>query len=348
MVSDQLATKTLQVGRGDIAYQYLWHPPGSTQNPTLAFFHGFPSTVDDWRHQLEYFSDQGFGVIAPDMLGYGGSSKPDDVSAYVHRDMAEDMIKILDHEHIDRFHGISHDFGSHLMSRLYCFNPQRLLSLTFISVPFTPPGVPFDLAALNRRMKSLIGMEKFAYMEFLASSDSPAMVEAHVSGSITRPRCLTDLSQLESFHSLIYEQDANWKADNFYPPGKLEAWLTSDRRGRHSIVDKEERGRWLTAFRSGGLRGPTNWYRALLDNVHLSEESSALSAGHITTELRVPVLAIDSQPDNASVPGFLEAAMKDRASQLSVKLVDAQGHWPHIVAYNEVNKLIERHVSLGM
>lgn len=99
------------------------------------------------------------------------------------------------------------------------------------------------------------------------------------------------------------------------------------------------------AFRSGGLRGPTNWYRALLENIHLGQESIAPYGSHIPTELRVPVLAIDSQPDNASIPGFLETAMRDRASQLSVKLVDAQGHWPHIVAFNEVNKLIERHVS---
>lgn len=181
MISEKFTTKTLQAGRRDFTYQYFWHPSESTKKPTLAFFHGFPSTSKDWRRQLEHFADLGFGVIAPDLLGYGGSSKPDDVSAYNHRDMVDDVIKILDHEQIHRFHGISHDFGSHLMSRLYCYHPERLLSLTFISVPFMQPGVRFDLEAVNKRVKSLIGMEKFAYMDFFASSDSPPIVEAHVS-----------------------------------------------------------------------------------------------------------------------------------------------------------------------
>lgn len=184
---ENFTTKTLQVGRGDFAYQYLWHPSESTQKPTLAFFHGFPSTSNDWRRQLKYFADLGFGVIAPDLLGYGGSSKPSDVLAYNHRDMVDDVIKILDNEHIGRFHGISHDFGSHLVSRLYCYHPERLLSLTFISVPFMQPGIRFDLEAVNKRSKSLMGIEKFAYMDFLASSGSPAIVEAHVSGIGLRP-----------------------------------------------------------------------------------------------------------------------------------------------------------------
>lgn len=181
MYSDHFSTKNLQVSRGDYTYHYVYSPPKDAQRPTLAFFHGFPSTAHDWRHQLEYFSALGYGVFATDMLGYGGTSKPENVSAYEFRLMVEDMIEILDHERIDRVHGISHDFGSHFMSRLFNYYPRRLLSMTFISVPYSPPAVLFDLKGLNAKMRELIGVEKFGYMKFLASDSSPAIIEAHVS-----------------------------------------------------------------------------------------------------------------------------------------------------------------------
>jgi soluble epoxide hydrolase / lipid-phosphate phosphatase len=64
-----------------LQYHYYYHPPKSTDIPTLLFLHGFPSTSDHWVHQVAYFSSKGYGVIAPDMLGYGGTSKPVDHKA---------------------------------------------------------------------------------------------------------------------------------------------------------------------------------------------------------------------------------------------------------------------------
>ncbi|KAF8459845.1 Alpha/Beta hydrolase protein, partial [Gautieria morchelliformis] len=63
----------------DLQYHYHYHPAKSAGLPTLLFLHGFPSTSGDWVCQVVYFSSKGYGVVAPDMLGYGGTSKPVDV-----------------------------------------------------------------------------------------------------------------------------------------------------------------------------------------------------------------------------------------------------------------------------
>ena len=115
------------------------------------------------------------------MLGYGGTSKPDAISEYKIRGMVEDIVAILDHENIEKVHGISHDFGSHFMSRLFNYYPHRLVSLTFIAVPYTPPSSHFDLDHVNLMTKKLIGVEKFGYMGFLSSDNAPEVIEDHVS-----------------------------------------------------------------------------------------------------------------------------------------------------------------------
>lgn len=91
-------------------YHYYYHPAKSASLPTLLFLHGFPSTSEDWAHQVVYFSNKGYGVIAPDMLGYGGTSKPSDLTPYEGTTLATHCKGILDAEGIQKFINISHDW----------------------------------------------------------------------------------------------------------------------------------------------------------------------------------------------------------------------------------------------
>src|SRR5262245_20062033 len=43
---------------------------------TLVFLHGLGSYLKFWRYQLDSFAEDGYRVIAFDMLGYGKSDKP--------------------------------------------------------------------------------------------------------------------------------------------------------------------------------------------------------------------------------------------------------------------------------
>ncbi|KAJ9615923.1 hypothetical protein H2200_002000 [Cladophialophora chaetospira] len=324
-----LPRKTFTVPSTGHTYCYIRIPPSSPTRSTIAFFHGFPAIAFGWRHQIKYFADKGHGIIAPDLLGYGGSSKPESTSEYRTRVFVGDIMAVLDHERIDKFHGVGHDAGCHLLSRLYNYHPARLLSLTFVAIPYNPPGSHFDLDAINQMTKNLIGFEKFGYMRFLASDRSYELIEQH----------------LESFLSIAYHANVDIKDDNFYPPGKLEAWLTADRNDHDILLDAEESAAWFDAFRKGGFRGPTHWYRGLTANLNEEEEKADLAAGKLATEINVPVLAIDAKPDKASIPGFLEGATRKHAPQLVVKVVDSQGHYPHIVSKEEVNEALQGLIS---
>jgi soluble epoxide hydrolase / lipid-phosphate phosphatase len=87
--------------------------PAQESKPILLFLHGFPSTSYDWRHQVVFFKEKGYGLIVPDMLGYGGTAKPADVGAYKANLIAKDLVDVLDAEGIQQVIAIGHDWWVH-------------------------------------------------------------------------------------------------------------------------------------------------------------------------------------------------------------------------------------------
>ena len=171
-------------------YCYVHIPPSSKS--TLLFLHGFPSSSYDWRHQISHFSSQGYGILAPDLLGYGGSDKPTSPRAYNGKKMATEIADILDHENLGKVHAVSHDFGSHLLSKIINYFPNRLQSCTFIAIPYSPPGQRFDLDAMKAITENALGLEKFGYMRFMDREDSSDVLDAHVRTSVL-------IAQISSF-----------------------------------------------------------------------------------------------------------------------------------------------------
>ena len=78
--------------------------------PTFLLLHGYPSSSYDWRHQISSLSAAGFGVIAPDLLGYGDTDKPQDVAFYRLKSMSLHMAEILDLEGVSRCIAVGHDW----------------------------------------------------------------------------------------------------------------------------------------------------------------------------------------------------------------------------------------------
>ncbi len=175
--------KTFTTPSSSTNYDYVHIPPSASKS-TIVFLHGFPSSSYDWRHQISYFSSQGYGILAPDLLGYGGTDKPSSPNAYAGKKMATEVIEILDHENLDNVHAVSHDFGSHLLSKIINYFPNRLQSCTFIAVPYAPPGQRFDLDAIKALTEQALGFEKFGYMRFMNRDDASDVLDAHVSPSL--------------------------------------------------------------------------------------------------------------------------------------------------------------------
>jgi pimeloyl-ACP methyl ester carboxylesterase len=113
--------------------------------------HGWPDTHDLWRHQVEALAAAGYRTIAPDLRGFGASDKPDEVDAYALKNTVVDMLAVLDAVGVGKAQLVAHDWGAGAAWGLTAFVPDRVATLSVLSV-----GHPsaFRDAGFEQRMRS--------------------------------------------------------------------------------------------------------------------------------------------------------------------------------------------------
>ncbi|KAH7344325.1 Alpha/Beta hydrolase protein [Pyrenochaeta sp. MPI-SDFR-AT-0127] len=105
---DAFDKKTLKTSRG---YTYTYYTAsGDNSLPTLFFQHGWPDHAAMWKDVAGPLRSAKHPIIIPDMLGYDGTDKPTDPSAYKWDVMTKDLIEIIDNEGTDTAISIGHDW----------------------------------------------------------------------------------------------------------------------------------------------------------------------------------------------------------------------------------------------
>ncbi|MFK7945429.1 MAG: alpha/beta fold hydrolase [Paracoccaceae bacterium] len=104
--------------------------------PPLLLLHGNPQTSAMWRHQAAALSDR-FTIICPDLRGYGFSSKPpagENHANYAKREMARDMVEVMETLGHTRFHLCGHDRGGRVAHRLAYDWADRVTRLCVLDI----------------------------------------------------------------------------------------------------------------------------------------------------------------------------------------------------------------------
>jgi haloacetate dehalogenase len=104
--------------------------------PPLLLLHGYPETHLAWGLVAADLAED-FTVVAPDLRGYGGSSKPPAVpghESYGKRAMAEDCTALMSRLGFDRFDVVGHDRGGRVAYRMALDSPGRVRRLTVMDV----------------------------------------------------------------------------------------------------------------------------------------------------------------------------------------------------------------------
>ncbi|RDW74577.1 alpha/beta fold hydrolase [Aspergillus mulundensis] len=301
-------------------YGYAYHVPTKSSLPTILFLHGFPSSCYDWRHQIQFFIQEGYGILAPDLLGYGDTSKPTALEAYKSKTMAAEIIELLDHEDIDKVHAVGHDTGCILLSRLANYFPARLLSCTFLDVPYSKPGENFDLSAVNALTKQFLGFERFGYLEFFTRDDAGGILDQHS----------------ESFFTLFYPADPSLWVEHVGPTGAMEKWLLQDRKGPEAGYVTEVERQTHQAIMRKSHASALRWYQALVGNINEQDEIQA----NLDPVLSMPMLIVCPQQTKLELPG-VEEQMKQVANDLTFRRVSTAGHWVQLEARDEINSILK-------
>jgi haloacetate dehalogenase len=116
------------------------------EGPPLLLLHGHPQTHVMW-HAIAPGLAERFTVVAPDLRGYGESSKPPttaDHEPYSKRAMARDQVELMRGLGFERFSVCGHDRGARCAYRLALDSPERVERLAVLDV--VPTGDVFRLA----------------------------------------------------------------------------------------------------------------------------------------------------------------------------------------------------------
>ena len=110
--------------------------PGMPAKPALLLLHGFPQSHVMWHRVARRLSESYF-LVMPDLRGYGDSSKTPglpDHSNYSKRNMAHDMVAVMDALGVDRFYLCGHDRGGRVAHRLALDHAGRVQKLCVIDI----------------------------------------------------------------------------------------------------------------------------------------------------------------------------------------------------------------------
>lgn len=142
---------------------------GPSEGEAVLLLHGFPQNAAEWNPVAARLQAAGYQTIAPDQRGYSPGARPDDVREYRMERLVSDAVALLDHRDLPSAHVVGHDWGAAVAWSLTAAHPERIRTLTAISVPHP---AAFAAALRNDREQR----RKSAYMHFLRRPKSPEKV----------------------------------------------------------------------------------------------------------------------------------------------------------------------------
>jgi pimeloyl-ACP methyl ester carboxylesterase len=125
--------ETLELEANGLVFEAL--AGGPVDGRLVVLLHGFPQTSWSWRHVLPVLTAAGYRVVAPDQRGYSPGARPDGVASYRMPLLVGDVIGMLDALGADRADVVGHDWGAAVAWQVAARHPDRVRTLTPVSVP---------------------------------------------------------------------------------------------------------------------------------------------------------------------------------------------------------------------
>ncbi|KZV83188.1 alpha/beta-hydrolase [Exidia glandulosa HHB12029] len=314
--------QTLVTARG-LTYRYLSVPAGH-KGVVLLFLHGFTSSVYDWHYQLDYFHNKGYGLLAPDMLGYGGSDKPRDTKLYQHTPLARDIMDIVAAEVPPDVPiiPVGHNWGVAVMNRLVCHHGKRFKGFVFLNVAYMGPNAsaPYDLDELIPLSKQMSGKELYAYWELFTKPGADKICEDNI----------------ESFLDMMYAEDEPSVSNRIkLTRHKSEEFVENGMRLPRAKFIRDEDYEVMRDHLVGpgrGMWGPLAWYKMWTDGHHRSEDqvlrshSELADEGLTTIMITQPVIFFAAARDAICVPSWMRPLMEKVSRHLTTVVLDTS-HW---------------------
>jgi pimeloyl-ACP methyl ester carboxylesterase len=301
--------------------------------PLVLLCHGFPESWYSWRHQLAALSRAGFHAVAPDMRGYGQSSRPEQIDRYSMLHLVGDMVGVLDALGAKQAVIAGHDWGAPVAWHAALLRPDRFRAVIGLSVPYRPRGSVAPTTVMAQTDEA-----QFYQLYFQTPGTAETELEADTRHSIRKilyswsgemaRRTADDArgaqargAQAPAAVGMVPRSGG--LLSRIPEPPALPPWLTD--------ADIEV---YVEQFRNSGFRGGLNWYRNI-------DRNWELLAAFTRAPVTVPALYVAGELDPVVTFPRMQEAIADLPRfipQLRASiLLPGCGHWTQQERPDQVN-----------
>ncbi|MCF6509110.1 alpha/beta hydrolase [Blastococcus sp. MG754426] len=123
----------LRTDVGDLTFDV--RVDGPEDGRPVLLLHGFPETSASWAAVTPLLTQAGLRTYAPDQLGYSPGARPSEVEAYAMQNLAQVTADLMTALEVPVADVVGHDWGANVAWTLGAWHPDRVRSLTAVSVP---------------------------------------------------------------------------------------------------------------------------------------------------------------------------------------------------------------------
>lgn len=215
-------------------YSYILSEPKGEPIDTIFLIHGFPDLSYGWRNQIPFLTSLGLRVVAPDMMGYGGTAAPQEPEFYTYKRAADDIAALAKEIGVHSIILGGHDWGGAVVYRVAMYYPELISAVFSVCTPFMPPQPEY---------KPMSRLPNFKYQLQLAGPE----VEEKIKGEEKIRQFLTGL-----YGGRTPAGEAGFGVEfgiYFDKIGSL---------GPSPLLSKEEMDFYVERYAINGMHGPTN------------------------------------------------------------------------------------------
>ncbi len=236
--------------------------------------HGFPELNYSWRFQMPMLAAKGWRVWAPNLRGYGASTKPEGVRAYALDRLTDDVAALIDASGAKEVMLIAHDWGAIIAWAFAIRKLRPLTKLVIMNVPHPQVGLRelrhwrqlrrswyiffFQLPWLPERMMAGNGAKgiKGAFHNMAVDkSRFPAEVLRTYANAALRPGAIT--AMINYYRALVRYRDSIDYGDSRVDTPTLMIWGEED--AALNIHCTEGTQEWVPNFTLHRMPGVSHW-----------------------------------------------------------------------------------------
>jgi pimeloyl-ACP methyl ester carboxylesterase len=205
--------------RAKVRYQEYGNE--NSKYPPILFIHGYGAMLEHWDQNIPHFEDT-HKIYAMDLLGFGGSEKPD--APYSIRLWSEQIKHFITQMDLKKVHLVGHSMGGATSMWFSHHHPHHLASLTLVD----PSGIFADnVGDIERVLYKLIGTPIIGDVMFSFFANSFGAKQSLVPTYHNKEKVTEEL--IEQF------------AKPFKDKGAINSYLSPSRRPNDFLLQNIER-----------------------------------------------------------------------------------------------------------